>query len=192
MIKPLKVENNNHYEGQDHTIGNINVYGTHHWLLQLKPSLMRRFRDLHPLPVTSFNANPWEGCVAAGIDIEALKKVMMTCPLTGWDYYPMVPFCILSDKPDKYIDKAFGWVQEMMGDKEWMQRIVFGDLGAEPMKDSLSIGEDELSRAHVFMLGTGYDACFLPSDGSNHLEWFVVKLDNNDYLLMAGWVWFNK
>ena len=41
-------------------------------------------------------------------------------------------------------------------------------------------------------MGHGYTYCTLPSDGSNHKDVCMIRLDNGDILVGQTWVWFNK
>ena len=139
----------------------------------------------------AFSLNPWHALINAGIDKEDVEKLKTLstnyCPCTQSHYFSIVPIAILTDKATVYTSRGFVAFKSAFEDAEWNREPWKPESDNDPRYP-----ESHLGSIHRAMLGSGYNDCILPSDGSHNLEFFTIPLDNGDRIILVGWEWYNK
>lgn len=139
-----------------------------------------------PLLLDYVSPNSWEALQRlSGLDADAFKsfgeKCKYTCPYTMRDYFGLVPLFIWTANPQQYLKNCYVRSIEMACDSEWNLE-----------QYSEQIFDCKISRIQALLLGSGYTACELMSDGSNSIEPVIMNLSNGDKLVFAAYVWHNK
>ena len=119
---------------------------------------------------------------------EFKKHFLYVCPfIDGNHYYWFAPSFVFTEIP---IEKAI----EHMFQKTIAAEQIYGWKS-----DQIKMIEEfhEYKDNHPFYgeqlyMGHGYTDYTLPSDGCNHKDVCMVRLDNGDILVGQTWVWFNK
>lgn len=139
--------------------------------LRAAPDLL----DLTYLPVEFFGLNPWDAVWKAGIDIVELREETL-CPFSNLKWVNIVPLGIISHNPQDYASGIPEHIRQMAMDKRWTAQYY----------------KDEPSVIEATVLGTGYSIGRSPYDGYGEVQQFAIDLDNQDMLIVAAHVWFNK
>ena len=109
------------------------------------------------------------------------------CPFTGYKHTSILPVCILSNDPLKYIlhySDSDGtrppWYAEMACDASWNY------------KEEIFKVERYTHNVSKSFLGPGYTQMFYPNDGHASLDLIGIELDNGDTVLFLINKWYNK
>jgi len=131
--------------------------------------------DNNFIPLEFFSLNPWDAAWKAGIDILNLRK-QHDCPYSMNKWMELVPLGIMTTNPGGYADQLPAHIRQMALDKRWTDQYFKNDLSA----------------IEAAVLGTGYSVGRSPYDGYSEATFFVITLDNEDMVLVAAHIWFNK
>lgn len=126
----------------------------------------------------------WQALVQANIMTQEYvnflkEEFIYECPyIEDTKYYYCMPICILSDNLEKYRTEPKGknWRMDMALDDTWMKDEEIFNLGLF----------SDLKNGH------GYDMGRLASDGYSEKIKIIVKLSNDDLMVLQTFLWFNK
>lgn len=134
-------------------------------------------------PLTAVDQNPWDALLKLGVNCFDFKEnVEYECPYNHYKHFWCVPVLIFSEDIKFWVDRFNVITPEMYVDREWVLKFF-------PAKVKNGLPFTKIQRA---LLGPGYTAGTLTSDGSGYLYDAIVALDNKDYLGVKVWMWFNK
>ena len=135
-------------------------------------------------PLTAIAQNPWTALKSLGVDHKEFKKeVEYVCPYNGYVHFWSVPVLIFTNDVKNWTARYKTGVRENMYlDKDWMRKFF-------PTKVKNALPFTKIQRA---LLGPGYTDMTIVSDGSGYLYDALVALDNEDFLGVKVWMWYNK
>lgn len=128
------------------------------------------------------------------LTFEVLKKLNIEyppfetykCPYSGIKFLGVLPLYLFSKDISKYRD--YFHEENMIAIMTFDQ-----DYNKKKLKEYDSkieaLDVDDIGKA---MQGHGYTECTLPTDGYGEWKLFLVKLSNDDLLLVRNYVWYNK
>lgn len=112
-------------------------------------------------------------------------QIVYRCPWTENKYYWMFPLGVVTDD-----EKRYGLDASKLDGRPWMCRLISSSEHSIDHIDPSDLAP--LTTVMTAMLGHGYTAETLPSDGHGNKVLATVPLDNGDEILVVCWVWFNK
>lgn len=134
-------------------------------------------------PLTAISQNPWSALLKLGVECNDFQeKVKYTCPYNGYIHYWCVPVLIFTNDVKNWTARYKTPKEDMYLDPEWIKRFF-----PSRVKDALPF--TKVQRA---LLGPGYTSGTTISDGNGYLYDAIVALDNEDFLGVKVWMWFNK
>lgn len=146
------------------------------WLFEKTPERIdkrQRFR------LDTYLENPWDGLALVGVAAHQLNR-RYECPVTGLEFWMVVPFCL--------------WIKDV-------KTYRVGALTASHYDYAFDIDfhehmfahrDGEVPNIHDKMLGTGYELGCRPNDGHGKVIELLAELENGDYLQVFTWEWYNK
>ena len=135
-------------------------------------------------PLTAISQNPWDALSHLRVDHKEFKKeVEYICPYNGYVHFWSVPVLVFTNDVKNWTARyKTGAREDMYLNKDWMRKFF-----PPKVKDALPF--TKIQRA---LLGPGYTDMTIVSDGSGYLYDAIVALDNEDFLGVKVWMWFNK
>jgi len=134
-------------------------------------------------PLTAVSQNPWMALKNLGVDFKEFQDmVKYTCPYNGYVHFWSVPVLIFAKDVKNWTARFKIDREEMYLDGERMRNFF-----PPRVKDSLPF--TKIQRA---LLGPGFTDMTMIGDGSGYLYDALVALDNEDFLGVKVWMWFNK
>lgn len=134
-------------------------------------------------PLTAIAQNSWNALVTLGVKSEEFKQmVQYTCPYNKYIHYWCVPVLIFTKDVRLWTARHKTYKEEMYLDKIWMKKFF-------PVRTKNGLPFTKIQRA---LLGSGYTEMTMVTDGSGYLYDALVALDNEDFLGVKVWMWFNK
>ena len=134
-------------------------------------------------PLTAVAQNPWNALQKLGVlCFEFKEMVEYKCPYNGYIHYWAIPVLIFTDNVKFWTDRFKTKKEAMYLDPEWMRKFI-----PPKIKDGLPF--TKVQRA---LLGAGYTCITLTGSGEGYIYDGLVALDNDDFLGVKVWIWFNK
>lgn len=142
----------------------------------------------NPLCLTHFGLNPFKsisralGAEGAAKLLELFEHSKYHCEITDRDYHSLIPVALMNGDPETLVcEDTPSFRVDMIKDDNWNM-------------EQFDIENDIIKISHIqqLFLGSGYDMCFSPSDGSHSFLTFTIELDNGDLVICKGIVWHNK
>lgn len=142
------------------------------------------YYDIQPYyPLTAVAQNPWEALKKLGVEFEQFKNmVKYTCPYNEYIHYWCVPVLVFTKEVRLWTARYKTSKEDMYLDDRWMRKF-------SPARTKNGLPFTKVQRA---LLGPGYTASTFVTDGSGYLYDALVSLDNEDFLGVKVWMWFNK
>ena len=134
-------------------------------------------------PLTAVHQNSWAALNHLGVDCdELMNRVKYKCPYNGYIHFWCVPVLVFAKDVKNWTTRHKVTKEDMYLDEEWMRKFF-------PPKIKNALPFTKVQRA---LLGPGYTDMAIVSDGNGYLYDALVALDNEDYLGVKVWMWFNK
>jgi len=134
-------------------------------------------------PLIAVAQNPWEALEKLGVDhAEFKEKIKYICPYNKYVHFWCVPVLIFTKDVKNWTVRYKIFREDMYLDPKWMRNFF-----PPKVKDALPF--TKIQRA---LLGPGYTDMTIVSDGNGYLYDALVSLDNEDFLGVKVWMWFNK
>lgn len=135
------------------------------------------------LPLTVIHQNPWQTLKSLRVQCFDLQEmVQYTCPYNGYVHYWTVPVIIFVNNIKFWLKRYNIPMQQRYLDNKWMRINC-------PPKTKKGLTFTKIQRA---LLGPGFTEGTCMTDGNAFLYDAIVALDNEDYLGVKVWMWFNK
>lgn len=146
--------------------------------------LPEEYYDTKPYyPLTAIAQNSWEALYKLGVDCKEFKEqIKYTCPYNGYVHYWCIPVLIFTKDIKLWTSRYAVPRADMYSDDVWMRKIF-------PPKTKNGLSFTKIQRA---LLGPGYTDMTSVNDGNSYLYDALVSLDNEDFLGVKVWMWFNK
>lgn len=133
--------------------------------------------------LTAVAQNPWAALTKLEVKHEEFKEaVKYCCPYNNYTHYWCLPVLVFTQDVKLWTARYKTHRESMYLDRNWMKQHF-----PPKVKDALPF-----TRVQRALLGAGYTEMTLVSDGSGFLYDAIVALDNNDFLGVKVWMWFNK
>jgi len=134
-------------------------------------------------PLTAVAQNPWNALRNLRVDHREFKKeIEYICPYNGYVHFWSVPVLIFTKDVKNWTARYKISREDMYLDKEWIRKFF-----PSKVKDALPFTKVQRS-----LLGAGYTDITIVSDGKGYLYDGLIALDNEDFLGVKVWIWFNK
>ena len=197
----MKIIKNGDWKERKDIIGDIDVYDIDGWISHLRVRhLIDDGEKRNILSLSYFEDHPWNALHSIA---EGGPDHFVQCPVTRFQYFPVVPFAVLAKDAEKYKEQIPSYNHRMAFDREWNFETEtsykkYSNLPKNPEK-ILSIcnwgGNGAIrspNKIEAALLGTGYTEGTRPCDGGSSVEVGVLHTDSNDLILCFHWVWINK
>jgi len=137
--------------------------------------------DGQMIVLATVHNNPLTAIRILGIDNEWFEGASYVCPYTNYKFYGVVPNTLFTKDASKYIEPLSHvhgeHTIEMILDTDWWMRQ------HRPM---------ERSKFENLLLGSGYTYGCSINDGNGRPQPAKIKLNNDDWLFVHFWEWYNK
>ena len=114
---------------------------------------------------------------------EWMEACKYECPYLDNTYFWMYPLAILTDDETRYGCQSDSIEFSKRG---WLVRTISLE------SHGIDEWDCEIHSYQKSMLGHGFTKFTLPCDGDGSLSYGSVLLSNNDRILVACWLWYNK
>ena len=142
------------------------------------------YYDTQPYyPLSAIFQNPWDSLKRLEVECEEFKKqVEYVCPYNKYTHYWCVPVLVFTQDVKLWTARYHTPREGKYLDYEWMRKF-------SPVRTKNGLPFTKIQRA---LLGPGYTKMTSVGDGSGFLYDALVALDNDDFLGVKVWMWFNK
>jgi len=142
------------------------------------------YYDVQPYyPLIAVAQNPWEALTKLGVVNEDFKReIQYTCPYNEYVHYWSIPVLVFTKDVKLWTARYKTHKEKKYLDKEWMKKFF-------PARTANGLPFTKIQRA---LLGPGYTEMTSVNDGRGYLYDALVALDNEDFLGVKVWMWFNK
>lgn len=142
--------------------------------------------DTEAVLLSALDVNTWKALEGLGVDVSELKKKLTyTCPYLGHQYFWAMPVA-LCGKIKKYYpaaEKVFNSARAGLAfDTAYINQIV---IEGKP-------SEWPIGKITKLFMGSGYTHATLITDGNKGSKRAKIRLENNDWITVDVWVWYNK